>query len=350
MCSGASSHGADRPPADTAMPSVRPVPGFAEQLRARWPHRRPRGIVIHADEIARYGPRAAHQAVDRTVAEVVLEGERRLHAAEVDQARMQAELLLAHAMGATRAQVHLRWLDRLGPTTTAAFRALVDERAEGIPLQYVLGVAGFRDLELEVDGRTLIPRPETEGLVELALERHRRGDVPPGPWVDVGTGSGAIALSVAREAPDIPVIAVDVSSEALSVARRNRKRVTARQGSCYLVLGSLLAAFRPSSVAAVVSNPPYVATRDLVKLPREIVDHEPRLGLDGGVSGLKTAHRLAIQAAVVLRPGGMLAMELGDGQPGLLADSMRRAAWAGRISVHSDLAGRPRYLMVTKEA
>ncbi len=282
-----------------------------------------------------------------TVGDLVLEGERRLRVSGVAHARLESELLLGHAMRVSRLQLHLRWRDPARHDAATWYRALLLERQSGRPVQYVLGEAAFRDISLKVDERVLIPRPETETLVDLALRRYRRGEVPAGPWVDVGAGSGAVALSLAFEEPDIPVFAVELSARALSVACRNRRTLGCKD-SCRLIRGSLLTPFRPGSLAVVISNPPYVSRKDRPHLPREVKDFEPSLALDGGVSGLKVAYELGREAAESLAPGGMLLIELGDGQPQRLATILARTRWPGTIDTHTDLTGRTRYLMAVK--
>jgi release factor glutamine methyltransferase len=282
-----------------------------------------------------------------TVGDLVLEGERRLRSSGADDGRLESELLLGHALRASRLKLHLSWRDSVDGEAAARYRVLLTEREAGKPVQYVLGEAAFRELDLRVNENVLIPRPETETLVELALRRHRAGEIPRGPWVDVGTGSGAIALSLALEQPDIPIVAVELSAEALFIARRNRELLGCAN-CCRLVRGTLLAAFRAGSLAAVVSNPPYVSHKARLHLPREIRAYEPNLALDGGVSGLKIAYQLGLQAATVLAPGGMLLMELGDEQPERLATVLRRGGWPGVIDTSSDLTGRTRYLTAVK--
>jgi release factor glutamine methyltransferase len=210
-----------------------------------------------------------------------------------------------------------------------------------------VGSTAFRELELAVDPRVLIPRPETEELVDVVLEKNRAGAVPDGPWVDVGTGSGAIALSIVLEEPGVEIIGVELSQDALEVARGNLAAMRVRAGLQFL-RASLLEAFRPASLAAVISNPPYVSTRDWPELPREVREFEPPVALNGGVSGLRIAHELARQSACVLKPGGLLALELGEGHAPVLADVLGRRAWFTDLEIHRDLAGKQRFVLGTK--
>lgn len=248
----------------------------------------------------------------------------RLRAAGGETARLDAELLLAHALGTERAQLISDPGRPVDPPAARRFEAMVARRAAHEPVAYILGWRGFRHIELAVDGRVLVPRPETELLVEAAL------GLPPGArLVDVGTGSGAVALALKNERPDLEVMASDVSAPALEVARANARRL------------GLDVAFRqadlldgvPGPLDAVVANLPYVAAAELDRLPPDVADHEPRLALAGGDDGLEVMRRLVEQATGV----AFLALEVGLGQ----ADRVRELlARSGRAStrVMRDLA------------
>jgi release factor glutamine methyltransferase len=242
-----------------------------------------------------------------------------------DTPRLDAELLLAHALGVERMALVLDPQLEVSGAATRTFRELVRRRSVGRePVAYLIGRRGFRHLELDVDARVLVPRPETEDLVELGLT------LPTGARVvDVGTGSGAIALALKHERPDLRVTATDISEDALAVARANAARL------------GLEVAFRRADlldgiddVDAVLSNPPYVATGDEVA-PE--VDHEPRLALDGGADGLDVIRRLV--AAAAASTAAMLAIEVGVGQSAAVAAMM--SAWP-RVEIRPDLAGIPR--------
>ncbi|MBK8004374.1 MAG: peptide chain release factor N(5)-glutamine methyltransferase [Gemmatimonadetes bacterium] len=230
--------------------------------------------------------------------------------------------------------------DRAASTGEAErFQRAVARRVAGEPLAYVTGIAGFRRLTLKCDRRALIPRPETEGLVELVLQRQ-----PGGVVVDVGTGSGCIALALADEGRYGAVVAVDRSPAALGLARENRDATGAR---VHLVLGDLCGGLAPASVHAVVSNPPYLTEAELAALEPGVRDHEPALALASGPDGLAATRRLVQEAGRVLRPGGWLALEV---------DMLRApavAALAGTaglmdVTVHEDLFGRARYVLARR--
>jgi release factor glutamine methyltransferase len=254
-----------------------------------------------------------------------------LEQAGVPSPRVDAEWLVAHVIGGSRTDLYGE--DRaLDDEELLRLRSLVDRRREREPLAYVLGEWGFRRLTLAVDPRVLIPRPETEVLVERCLDLLRGVS---GPRVlDIGTGSGAIALAIADERPDARVVATESSAPALEVAEANRRRVGV-DGRVELRRGDLLAGVEgPFDLA--VSNPPYVAPEEVERLQPEVL-REPRQALVG------TGRHAEIAAAVppVLRPNGTLALEVGDGQAPEVAASLRELGYAD-VGTTPDLAGRER--------
>ena len=244
----------------------------------------------------------------------------RLAAAGVPEPRADAEILLAYALDTTRAGVVARARDALAPGVDAAFAALVARRAAREPVQYVVGEREFWSLPFAVDRRVLVPRPETELVVETALRvaPHARR------VLDVGTGSGAIAAALARELPAARVWASDVDPDALAVARANLAR---HAPAVALVRGDLLAPFRDAALDLVVSNPPYVGEDELTALMPEVRDHEPRGALVAGRDGLVAIGALVGEAPRVLAPGGRLVVEIGHGQ----ADAVRRLVERTRL-------------------
>lgn len=222
----------------------------------------------------------------------------------------------------------------------ALAEALARRRAAGEPLQYVLGRAAFRHLDLEVGPGVMIPRPETEMLVERALEVLPQG----GTAIDVGTGSGAIALSIKHERPDATVVATDDSIPALRYARLNRQRLGI---DVTLLHGEM---FRPLSrdlrgrVDVAVSNPPYVAESDRSSLPSDVEGHEPHHALFAGADGLAVLTRLVVEARPWLRAGGWLVCEIGEGQSHVVAGLLVRHGYEG-VGVRPDLAGRDRIVV-----
>jgi release factor glutamine methyltransferase len=250
----------------------------------------------------------------------------------VDTPRLDAEVLLAHVLGTDRLKLLSDRDARVEGGAVRAFQDAVRRRSvEREPVAYITGVKGFRRLELHVDPRVLIPRPETETLVEAAVEVVGQG----ARVVDVGTGSGAVALALKDERPDLDVIATDVSEDALAVARANAQRLSLQ---IELVRGDLVAG--AGAVDAVVSNPPYV--EDGAVLAPEIVRHEPALALRAGPDGLDVLRRLVPAAAA--RGAGVLAVELGAGQADAV-EALAREAGFKRTERRPDLAGIDRVVL-----
>ena len=241
---------------------------------------------------------------------------------------------------------HVRVETEMGPVA----RAAAAKRARGAPLAYAVGRACFRHLTLDVDERVLIPRPETEMLVELVLERARdRGALA----VDVGTGSGAIALSLASEGPFARVLATDVSLDALAVAEANT-RMLARRGALKaevsLAHGAVLAPLRARRERAtvIVSNPPYIAFDEAAALPADVRDWEPPIALFSGGQGLDVSTELVREAADALASGGLLALEVDARRASLVAELVARDTRYRDVGVHLDLAGRERFVLAVR--
>lgn len=219
-------------------------------------------------------------------------------------------------------------------------QAAVARVAAGEPLEHVTGLAGFRHLTLRVDARALIPRPETEGLVTLVLERCRTGAV-----ADIGTGSGCIALALATEGGFDLVLATDRSSAALTLAAEN----AARHGvPLRFVRGHLTVPLGTASLDALVSNPPYLSRAELDALDPAVARWEPHAALDGGVDGLDQVRELLDDGRRVLRAGGLLALELDAARAGAVAAQAAASGWRD-ATIHEDIFGRPRFLLAVKE-
>lgn len=253
----------------------------------------------------------------------------------IDSPRLDAELLLADTLAMDRVGVYLHYDRPLSPEELAAYRSRVRRRADHEPVQYILGESEFWSLALEVGPEVLIPRPDTEVLVEEVLARITEG----AHLLDVGTGSGAIALAVAHEKPDVRVTAIDNSPAALRIARRNAERHGLADRIRFLEAD--LARLPDEVFDLVVSNPPYVAAPEWDALMPEVRCHEPRSALYGGVDGLDAYRHLSRQAVAILRPGGWLLVEVGATQATVVATMLQKAGLTG-CGVRKDYADLPR--------
>ncbi len=279
------------------------------------------------------------------IRDTLREATRLLTEAGSDEAALESELLMMHTLGADRAHLYQRLADELPVAAEADFRELLARRLRHEPAAYLTGHREFFGLEFEVTPAAIIPRPETETLVELALAFAR--GLPAGGALtvaDVGAGCGAIAVAMAHALPDARVIAIDISEEALALASRNAKRhgVAARIRFAH---GDLLAPLR-RPVDIIAANLPDVRTADWQDCPPEMREHEPRAGLDGGPDGLREIRRLLTQAPDCLRPGGALFAEIGDEQGEAARQAARESFPEAEIRIEKDLAGRDRVLVV----
>ena len=268
----------------------------------------------------------------------ILEETSRFFAARgLENARLQAELLLAAVLEIKRLDLYLQFERPLHTEEVDVYRDYVRQRVQRVPMQYILGATAFRELELTVTPAVLIPRPETEVLVDVALELLPTG----GRALDLCCGSGAIALSLKRELAEVAVVATDISQAALAVARANG-------ASCELEIewlsGDLFAAVE-GDFDLVVSNPPYVKSGDLDRLEPEVRDHEPRLALDGGADGLDCYRRIAHQASDHIRPGGYLLLEVGDGQSAEVEKLLAEVGRFAEVQTKPDLNEVPRVVV-----
>jgi len=277
-----------------------------------------------------------------TVGEAVRAMKEALRAAGVSEAAAKAGWAVADLIGVGRANVYLQAHTRLTSKQQCLWVEQCRRLAAHEPLQYVLGETEFYGRRFVTDQRALIPRPETEELVRLALESpelSRKGAAV----ADVGTGSGVIAVTLALQQPGAHLIGVDCSWAALSLAMDNAQR----HGVAYRIqwqIGNLLAGFAPRSLDVVIANLPYVPTAVWRRLERQIRDFEPRKALDGGPDGLRWIRRLIPQAACVLRSNGLLLLEIGDDQGARVRRFLESAGFAA-IEIRRDLAGRDRFAL-----
>jgi len=304
----------------------------------------------------------------------------------IDDARLEAELLLAHALQLERLQLYMQHNRVVAEPQLSAFRDLVKRRAQRVPTQYLLGEAYFRHLTLKVTPAVLVPRPETEILVDEALElicpkkrpawKFERGEFidhraeaaqpellatsdrpapPPAPRVlDLCTGSGCIALAIAAECPQATVVATDLSAEALAVARENAARcqltdrVTFLEGDLFAALAALAESDRVFDL--VTANPPYIRESEMAELMPEVRDHEPRAALAAGPDGLDVIDRLLDGVAAHLAPGRSLLMEIGYNQATPLRERAAELRDLELVSIRKDLGGHERVVHLRKKS
>ena len=274
-----------------------------------------------------------------TIAGALREASSALRVAGVAEPRREAGTLLSHSMNCDRAFLITHADEALTAAQAAAFRASVARRAAGEPFQYIAGRQEFYGLEFEVTPDVLIPRPETELLVEEALRLLQGTDAPL--VCDVGTGSGCIAVTLLRERRDARGLALDVSTAALAVAARNAARHGVEERLQFLVSDCFDALREGTRFDLVASNPPYIAESDMETLQREVREHEPRLALTPGGDGLSVVRRLVAEAPRVLKPGGHLLVEIGFGQHAQVAALADPSVWT-LLDIHRDLQGIPR--------
>jgi release factor glutamine methyltransferase len=267
--------------------------------------------------------------------------------AGIDTPELDAEVLLRHALGVSREALFAHPERALTAADWAAYQALLARRAAGEPVAYITGHREFMGLDFLVDRHVLIPRPETELLVERALACIQ-GEGERQVAVDAGTGSGAIAVSLARARPRLRVYATDTSAAALELARANAERLLGPgQAQVICLLGDLLQPV-PVEVDLVAANLPYVPTPELNALPRPVRVYEPLQALDGGPDGLDPYRRLLRQVPAYLKAGGVLLMECDPRQAPTLRALAEQALPEATVSIHRDLAGRDRLVEVRR--
>lgn len=243
----------------------------------------------------------------------------------VANARREAEWLLCEATGLDRVGLYLNFDKPMSDEELAAYRALVVRRGKREPLQHILGSQEFDGLTFEVSPAVLIPRHDTETLLEQALQH-----APSSRTIlDIGTGSGCIAIALAKRLPEATITAVDLSSEALVVAQRNAE---AHSATVEFLSGSFFEPVAGRRFDLIVSNPPYITTAELAELQPEVRDYEPRLALDGGPDGLAAYRTLVAQAPAHLQAGGWLLLEVGAGQAGAVAELLAQAGFSDIIT------------------
>ena len=245
----------------------------------------------------------------------------------VESPRLQTELLLSHVLKLPRMKLYLNFERALTDTELGEIRELVKRRGQREPLQHIVGSTSFCGLEIAVNRHVLVPRPETELLAEAGWQFLSNLNPQPSTALDFGTGSGCIAIALAAKCPPVQMTALDVSAEALSVARENARQngVTERieffQGDGFKALPA------EARFDLVISNPPYIPTAEIASLEPEVRDFDPQPALDGGADGLEFYRRIAAEAVAFLKPGGKIMVEMGDGQAAAITKIFETQNW-----------------------
>lgn len=292
---------------------------------------------------------AVSEAPVRRVSAVLRQAAQRLISRGIKRGALDAEILLGHVLGAAREQLVIAANAPLDDADAWAYENLLLRRLEREPTAYITGKREFWSLDFHVTPDVLIPRPETELLVEIVLTLAKQS--PPAPRiVDLGTGSGAVAVALASELTSAEIIATDVSAEGLAVAARNAVR-NDLAGRIRFVQGDLFAALEPEQrVDLIVSNPPYIRRSDIDTLEPEVSRWEPRGALDGGLDGLDYYRRIAAQAFRYLAPNGALAVEIGAGMGQAVAALFQDAAECAAVNTYNDYAGIERVVVARQAA
>jgi release factor glutamine methyltransferase len=280
-----------------------------------------------------------------TVLEVLQASTEYFRKRHIESARLNAEHLLAHVLGRKRIELYLEFDRALTDEELAPLRVLVRRRGEGEPLQHLLGTVEFFGQVFDCDKRALVPRPETEELVELVVQDCAKRAAVSGTdafnIIDIGTGSGVIALSLAAKLPEARIKAVDISADALSLGKQNAERVQVN-GRVEFLEGDLLAGFS-ERFDVIVANLPYVANSDKDSLSAE-VQRDPPVALFGGERGDEIIQRLIIEAPDRLVPDGLLALEIGETQKGAVLDGLAQKKYKD-IEAKNDYSGKPRFVL-----
>ncbi len=264
-----------------------------------------------------------------------------------ENSRIEVERMLGSVLGKSRLDLYMSFDRPLTEDERERFRSMFRRRLAHEPLQHVTGSTGFRELEIKTDRRALIPRSETELLVEIAVDFLKRVENPHA--ADLGTGSGVIALSVAYEVEGSHVVAVDISDEALAVAEQNA-RLIGVEDRIVLVRGDMLDGLEGRGLFdAVLSNPPYVKSGDIDSLQKEVSRYEPKIALDGGPDGLTFLRLIARGAHNHLKPGGLLLLECGEGQTEEIQAGITATGRYAESEIVSDLAGKKRIVRALKK-
>jgi release factor glutamine methyltransferase len=284
-----------------------------------------------------------------TVLEVIQRSTEFLKNKEVDSPRLQTELLLSHLLGMPRMKLYLNFERNLSETELDSFRELIRRRGQREPLQHIVGSTSFCGLEISVNRHVLIPRPETELLAEKGWTFLNSSAKPINHQLstvlDLGTGSGCLAIALAVHCPGAHVVGTDISADALNLARQNATRHNVLDRINFLQGDAFTALTSPKLFDLIISNPPYIPTDEIQTLQIEVREHDPRQALDGGADGLNFYRRIAAEAWPFLNPGGKIMLEFGDGQAPAIREIFEHQMWIVE-AILEDYNQRPRILIV----
>jgi release factor glutamine methyltransferase len=289
-----------------------------------------------------------------TVLEAIQKSADFLGKKSVEPPRLQAELLLAHLLKLPRMKLYLNFERVLTPAETDALREMVKRRSQREPLQHIVGSTSFCGYEIAVNRHALVPRPETELLAELGWQfLQGRADLPVGPdaqqrvptsALDFGTGTGCIAIALAAKCPNAKITAVDISTDALALAKENAALNNLAELIEFLQSNGFATLPKDKSFDLIISNPPYIPTAEIATLQPEVRDFDPRAALDGGADGLDFYHKLAADAKPFLKPDGKIMLEFGDGQADAIKKIFEGEKWIVE-AVKEDYSHRARILI-----
>lgn len=291
---------------------------------------------------------AGRRPAGPTRREIVQGVRRELELARLEAPRVEAERLVAAALGLSRSELGVSGGERVDPAGAASVARAVSRRLEGQPLQHIEGTVDFRRVRLVSDGRALIPRPETEQLLDLVAAWHRDRGAPV-EALDIGVGSGAIAIALLDEGIAGRVVGLDVSADALDLARESARRADVENLELRGCPPDIWSALGPDEhFDLIISNPPYVTTSEWTGLDPVVRDHEPRVALDGGEDGLEVIRTVVAGAPARLREGGALFLEVGMSQGSAVLRLLKAEAAFSDGRIGTDLAGRPRFASARK--
>ncbi len=301
---------------------------------------RSRGERIQASPQLNPNPQPVH-----SVLEIIQRTEGYFREKAVPDPRLNAELLIGHVLGLKRLQLYLEFDRPMEEATLAKLRPLVRRRASREPLQHVLGEVGFGDCLLKVDRRALIPRPETEYLLQIVCKRF--DESPPGRILDLGTGTGALALGLAAHFTEASVVALDQSAEALELAKENVAKNNLGERVRMLRSDWFSALADEAPFDLIVANPPYLTEAEMQSAAPEVIDYDPHSALLAADEGLADLRKIIAEAPAFLKPGGLLALESGIDHAAPLEALCQSPDWTG-FEIGTDLANRPRFCFVRR--